>query len=259
MKQLKEDAVGSSTQYMQPGTYQGDTWLPDEVAHDVVEKLKLRKGDTISKKQIVDALEKQGVSPQRATDVAMSLRNNYGITSTFDEERAMASDLIDELNELIHGDVKPDPEAEFQDVLQEMIAKAKTPEDQACSAALTMISLEDVQHVAMLSHFLVKSDYRRLDECYRSGGLPLVESWAEVRSRPHTARFLAEDVQKQVGEVKAENPLPAPMRYVLGEMAKLVAITDRYLSEKKQPTKGNLFAAMVSNAHRIIEMVSEEE
>jgi hypothetical protein len=88
--------------FLGQGTSQGQRYLPDEMAQALADEKKLKKGDCISKGEIIAFLAKQGVSNLLATDVAMVLRNVYGVTPTFDEAKKM--NLIGELNRVLTED-----------------------------------------------------------------------------------------------------------------------------------------------------------
>jgi len=86
--------------YLGPNVSPGQAYVPDQVAQQLVKESGLRKMDTIPKRVIVRYLESMGLSAGLAPDVAMVLRNNYGITPTFDESVQFTSaSLLEELGE----------------------------------------------------------------------------------------------------------------------------------------------------------------
>jgi len=82
----------------------GSNYIPDEVAKMIVKESGLRKSDTIPKKVIVGYLESMGLSAGLAPDVAMVLRNMYGVTPTFDESTlySRSNALIEELTAVVN-------------------------------------------------------------------------------------------------------------------------------------------------------------
>jgi hypothetical protein len=81
----------------------GSSYIPDEVAKMLVKESGLRKNDTCPKRVIIGYLESMGLSAALAVDVAMVLRNVYGITPTFDESTlyARSGSLIEELTGVV--------------------------------------------------------------------------------------------------------------------------------------------------------------
>jgi hypothetical protein len=82
----------------------GSNYIPDEVAKMIVKESGLRKSDTIPKKVIIEYLESMGLSAGLAPDVAIVLRNMYGVTPTFDEGTlySRSGALIEELTGVVN-------------------------------------------------------------------------------------------------------------------------------------------------------------
>ena len=204
--------------FLGSGTAKGEPWMPDEVAKALVEKHKLRKGMTLSKRAIVDYMESQGLPAHWAPDVAMVLRNMFGVVPTFDEEREMSSNLIEELNTIISTDynnprdpvVAPvviDPEKMFEEAIQEVFAESTDEVDDLVIAGLAGLTPEDVAQIAALSNVLGEQEIDEIDECFARGGLPLVEAWCDLEFRPHSVRFMSEDTIGALGEILSEGPV----------------------------------------------------
>jgi len=186
------------------------------MAKAIVKKMKLIKGDAISKRAICDFLEENGVSPLLATDVAMVLRNMYGLTPTFDEGKEV--DLIGELRKVLVEDYDTSPRADspapgvpvrelariYEDAVQKAFNESSDPIDELAIAKLSTMPVAEVEQIAMLGEWLSDTDLDQIDECLERGGRPLAEAWFESAARPHLHQFLSERVQHELSEVGAD-------------------------------------------------------
>lgn len=202
--------------FLGPGVFRGGEWLPDKLAAALVKEKQLEKNQTISKREIVDFLAKHNVSEVRATDVAIVLRNMYGLTPTFDEGREMSTALLSEVRAILDGDpdrvlkesADPAPTVITEEQWQEAFEQATTgafceaqdETDELVIAALSRMPLDDVIAIAQLEDLLTPEEIQGLDECYEAGGMKLVESWFDVKARPHMLRFLPEATQQFIAE-----------------------------------------------------------
>jgi hypothetical protein len=212
--------------YLGPGTSQGEPYIPDEMAIALAGEKKLKKGDTISKRDIVSYLEKRGVGALLAPDVAIVLRNMFGVTPTFDEDKKM--DLIGELTRVLSEDYNnprtcscmgacncksklkkgsvPSMEQltkQYDGVVQSVFNEAHDEIDQLLIAKLATLPFATVEAIASLDTMLSESDFEQVEACLERGGQPLAEAWFDVASRPHTYRFLQERTQHELMEVGA--------------------------------------------------------
>ena len=176
------------------GTYQGDLYLADEISKHIVSELKLKEGDTVSKDKIIEYLAKAGVGPLWATDVAMVLRNMFGVTPIFYE--SIQDRLISDLS-VINESASSTPDCTDRDVdmavsltVSNMAQESKSDIDDAILAALSLESLDTIAEIAVLAECLTEQEMLELESVYEAGGEALVESWYDLSVRPHMARFM---------------------------------------------------------------------
>ena len=223
------------------GTSQGQEYLPDEVAKGLVSDKKLEKGQAISKREIQAYLTQKGISSMLATDVAMVLRDKFGVTPTFDEDRQMSrSSLIEEISAVVNSDynkltesagtkkyvsksnkakakiteskktpapkklTQEDVEALYRKAVEECLTEAQDDIDRAIIHGLAEMSPEDISAIASLDTL---SDYQmaQMEHCFNIGGTTLLEAWADVAYRPHTYRFLPERIQYELKSLDEVN------------------------------------------------------
>lgn len=188
--------------YLGPGTYAGDPWAPDEVAKALVQDMKLRDGDTVTKSKIIEYLAKYGLGPLWATDVAMVLRNMFGVTPTFFEDklvnelRSLVEHNEDEVQGLTEGDVK----FAYEKSLQDEFNATESLEDEIILAFLASESLETVCQLANLGDQLTNEELSQVESCYIFGGERLLEAWYDYMYRPHMVRFFDESLFADLGK-----------------------------------------------------------
>ena len=182
--------------YLGPGTFAGTPYAADEVAKFIVNELKLKEGQTISKDQIIEYLGKYGLGSLWATDVAMVLRNMFGLTPTFFESIGGFGALLEELNGIVSQesqelDLNEHDIAFAADIaFQEAFNNAKTDEDEAVIASLSLESIESLAEIAELADLLSVAELNEVITAYSVGGDSLVEDWYEITFRPHVARYM---------------------------------------------------------------------
>lgn len=198
--------------YTGPGIHGVDDSLAFEIAKGIVKEKKLSQGQTISKKDILDYINKQGVSPMMLTNVAMFLRDSFQLTPTFDESKnPMANqDLISEIKCMMEGrETAPAKQEEdiagfegaFEQVVTELFQEAKDETEEAVIAALSLLPMETLEGMAALDAQLKDEHFEQIEECMLRGGEELFEQWLSVATRPHLQSFLPEHVQHELGEV----------------------------------------------------------
>lgn len=189
--------------YLGPDTFAGHPWPADEIAKGLVAELNLRKGDTVSKAQIIEYMAQFGMGPLWASDVAMVLRNVFGVTPiVYESEDGQPQTLLEELRGIVSED--EDPEFDFTEddlavaeskAIDAAFAEAKTEEEEAIIAALSMESIDTIAEIAALAEELTPTELDEVASVYAIGGEALVEDWYELAFRPHMVRFM-EDVRR---------------------------------------------------------------
>lgn len=136
----------------------GQGYVPDEVAKMIVKESGLRKSDTIPKRVIVGYLESMGLSAGLATDVAMVLRNMYGITPTFDEGTlyARSGALIEELTSIVNESYPAPFRIDEPEVLNET-------DEIAMYIAREYLESRDIEYDVVLEHFAAIGPHDFLD------------------------------------------------------------------------------------------------
>jgi hypothetical protein len=182
-----------------PGVSRGQEYVPDEVAKALVADKKLKKGDSISKGEIIAFLASKELSPLLATDVAMVLRNLFGVTPIFYEE-TMSDKLIGELT-LVLEDRETVVEDETlnlgrvcHEAFVDLFCEARDEEDELIAAKLATMDVEDIADIAELADYLGEEELDIIESCLMTGGTQLAESALNVFARPHSLKFLSEEV-----------------------------------------------------------------
>ena len=218
------------------GVSPGQKYLPDELAREIVAKYDLRKGVTISKEAIQNHLESVGVSVGLTTDVAMVLRNVYGVTPMYyeDNER-LIGELGSVLSEGYPGPFREDPprilsEDEcFRLAIEDAFCETQTEEEEEMVAYLSTLDLEDVAAIAHLDEHLTEDQMEMLEAAYEHGGDVLGEACIDLIARPHMFAFTEEVVLEHLEAICESRCLMEDARTILAIKAK---------SGAKKPTPG---------------------
>lgn len=191
--------------FMGPGVSPGQNYLPDEVARQFVKESGLRKFDTVPKKVIESYLETMGLSRGLASDVAMVLRNVYGLTPTFDEnvDSRWSGSLLEELQSVLDGEPLPpvveQDEQDEQDVIWDLVQdefnQSEDEEYDLALAFLSEMSAEDIFDIAWFSEQVDEDGLDALWECVSSGRPDLAEGIIKVWDSPARLPFMSEDVR----------------------------------------------------------------
>ena len=136
----------------------GSGYIPDEVAKQLVKEAGLRKSDTISKRTIVEYLGTMGLSAGLATDVAMVLRNAYGVTPTFDESTLYSRSgvLIEELMGVVRESYPAPFRVDAPEILNEM-------DDVGKFIFREYLNSRDEEYDVILEHFAALDPHDFLD------------------------------------------------------------------------------------------------
>lgn len=203
------DLSGNVSQFDPSGQVSaGQKYLPDEVAKEMVDRFGLRKSSTLSKRAIVGYLSSLGLSGTMAPEVAMSLRNHYGVTPTFDEEKSMyrrSGQLIEELMGVVDESypapfvnvaprVLTEDEAFREAVLAEL-AETASEEDRVILREFSEWSFSDACDLVELIDDFSDEGLDLLQDCCDAGGPELMVKVVEAVYRPHLARTMSEEVQ----------------------------------------------------------------
>ncbi len=188
-----------------PGTYAGTPYLADEIAKQVVAEFKLKDGDTVSKDQIISVLERSDCGSLWATDVAMVLRNMFGVTPTFFE----SSDLVQELETIFEYHETSISDGDFSMAygvgVDKAFSEADSELDAVIIAALSQEAMEDVANMSIMDEHVDMGFIEEAVQVYIAGGDALVESWLTATSRPHLIRFMDESVIDALNDVFNED------------------------------------------------------
>jgi len=188
-----------------PGTH----YIPDQVAKQIVRENELQKNHTISKRDIVAYLEAAGLSAGLAPDVAMVLRNVYGVTPTFDESlMRRSSSLIGELTSVLNEsypapfiDKGPEILTEqelLQEALQEAFSEADGPLDEAVIAVLSEESLESIEEMSEFCEWAGPELLGVIEELTLDCEPGIAEAFIDALLLPHRIRFMPEHIQEQL-------------------------------------------------------------
>ncbi len=209
------------------GVSPGQQYLPDDLAREIVTKHDLRKGWTISKQAIQDHLESVGVSIGLTTDVAMILRNVYGVQPMFYEDNEkLIGELGGVLTEGYPGPFRVDaPEIlnedeRFRLAIEDAFCEAKDVEEEEMIAALSTMSLEDVTAIAHLDAHLSEDQMEMLEAAYEHGGDILGEACIDLIARPHMFAFTEEVVLEHLEAICESRCLMEDARTILALKAK---------------------------------------
>jgi len=183
----------------------GAGYIPDEVAKMIVKESGLRKSDCIPKKVIVGYLESMGLSAGLAPDVAMVLRNVYGLTPTFDESTlyGRSSALIEELVGIVSESYPApfrfdEPEILNEDdfiasyIASEYMGSTDSEYDIALEH-LAVISPDDFMDIAEFYEWVGPEGFAYLGDLVENGPDGLAEEVLEALCYPD--RPMSEDVQ----------------------------------------------------------------
>lgn len=220
------------------GVSPGQKYLPDELAREIVTKHDLRKGVMISKQAIQDHLESVGVSMGLTTDVAMILRNVYGVQPMFYEDNeTLINELGGLLNESFAMPFREDPprilseDEIFEQAIEETFFETQTEEEEMMVAYLATLSLEDVEAIAHIEECLSEDQIEMLEAAYEFGGNFLGEATADLLARPHMFAFTEEAILESLEAICESKYLEERAITYLGVKAKTGA---------KKPKKGTL-------------------
>jgi len=198
-------------------TSPGSGYVPDEVAKMIVKESGLRKSDTIPKRVIVGYLESMGLSPGLATDVAMVLRNMYGVTPTFDESTlysrsgALIEELASVVNESYPAPFRVDePEVLFEaDVISQYIAseymESLDEEYDVVLEHLAAISPGDFLDIVEFYEWVGPEGFAYLGDLVENGPDGLADEVLEGLCCPGGS--LAEDVQYHIEKIDMDAAL----------------------------------------------------
>jgi hypothetical protein len=220
------------------GVSPGQKYLPDELAREIVTKHDLRKGVMISKQAIQDHLESVGVSMGLTTDVAMILRNVYGVQPMFYEDNeTLINELGGILNESFAMPFREDPprilseDELFEMAIEETFFETQTEEEEMMVAYLATLSLEDVEAIAHIEECLSEDQIEMLEAAYDFGGNFLGEACIDLLARPHMFAFAEEAILESLEAVCESRYLAEDAALALGIKAKTGA---------KKPKKGTI-------------------
>jgi hypothetical protein len=209
------------------GVSPGQKYLPDELAREIVTKHDLRKGVAISKQAIQDHLETVGVSMGLTTDVAMVLRNVYGVTPMFYEDNEnLIAELGGVLNEGFPMPFREDPPEVlseddcFRLAIEDAFCEAETTEGEEMVAYLSTLSLEDVEAIAHLEDHLSEDQMVMLEAAYDFGGNVLGEACIDLLARPHMFVFAEDQILESLEAVCESRYLAEDARTMLSIKAK---------------------------------------
>jgi hypothetical protein len=195
-------------------TSPGSGYVPDEVAKMIVKESGLRKSDTIPKRVIIGYLESMGLSPGLATDVAMVLRNMYGVTPTFDESTlyGRSGALIEELTNVVSESYPApfridEPEVLFEaDVIGRYIAgqylESKDEEYDVVLEHFATISPHDFLDIVEFYEWVGHEGFAYLGDLVENGPEGLADEVLEGLCYPNKVAFMSEDVQYHVDMVE---------------------------------------------------------
>ena len=192
--------------FLGPGTYMGDPYPADEAAKALVAKLGLQKGQTVSRDQIIEFISELGLSQMWATDVAMVLRDMFGVTPTYFENTSLVSELHgilteDDASDLVDDVTDTDLSTLINSGVDEAFAKAADAEEQAIIAALALESTEVLAAIASLPEYFTNEQLDEAVEVAMVGDSSLLESWVTLAVRPHMARFIDSNLLDKLAEV----------------------------------------------------------
>jgi len=195
----------------------GAGYIPDEVAKMLVKESGLRKSDTCSKRMIIGYLESMGLSSGLAPDVAMVLRNVYGITPTFDESTlyARSGSLIEELMGVV-SESYPAPfrfdEPEIlneEDVISSYIAseymESEDEEYDIVLEHLSVMSPHDFLDVVEFYEWVGADGFAYLGDLIENGPDGLAEQVIEGLCFPD--RILSEDIQYHIEKIDIDDAI----------------------------------------------------
>lgn len=199
--------------FLGPGVSRGEDWLPDQIAKAIVNEKGLRKGQTVSKDEILDFMAKNNLGPMMVTDVAMVLRDVFGITPTFNEGKTMSKNsLINELTAVLEDrEIEPEVPAQvnaepvvvrdpFEVAVEAAFFSADGELSESIVAGLAVAGPEAVFDIASLVSDLDEDALAEMDECYARGGAALLESWGKAVFRPHMIRFMESKTRESLSE-----------------------------------------------------------
>lgn len=209
-------------------TSPGSGYVPDEVAKMIVKESGLRKSDTIPKRVIIGYLESMGLSPGLATDVAMVLRNMYGVTPTFDESTlySRSGSLIEELVGVVNESYPAPFRIDEPEILNEMDVISRFIADEYLESTdeeydialehLAAISPHDFLDIVEFHEWVGPKGFAYLGDLAVNGPEGLAEEVLEGLVSPHA--FLAEDVEfhlDALSEISAGTPSSHPRTHSL--------------------------------------------
>lgn len=198
-------------------TSPGSGYVPDEVAKMIVKESGLRKSDTIPKRVIIGYLESMGLSPGLATDVAMVLRNMYGVTPTFDESTlySRSGSLIEELVGVVSESYPApfridEPEILYEaDLIGRYISEeymeSKDEEYDVVLEHFATISPHDFLDIVEFYEWVGPEGFAYLGDLVENGPEGLADEVLEGLCYP--SDWLAEDVQYHVEKIDMDAAL----------------------------------------------------
>jgi hypothetical protein len=188
-------------------TSPGTSYIPDEVAKQLVKESGLRKADTVSKKVIEGYLESMGLSRGLAVDVAKVLRDVYGITPTFDESLfAMSGNLIEELTGVLNEsfpmpfafDDEPRLLSEVEVVgsfLQREFMESTDENYDTIIGHLSLLSLDELYAVADFHEWVGADTFNQIEQLVINGDADIAEMVIEGLAWPTRIKLMPEHVQ----------------------------------------------------------------
>lgn len=194
----------------------GQGYVPDEVAKMLVKEAGLRKSDTVSKRVIVGYLESMGLSAGLAPDVAMVLRNVYGVTPTFDESTAQSTlnllaELRGSLNESYPAPFKIDAPEILNEVDELIAAEYAESSDEVYDVVLEHLAGMDTHDVLDILEFyewVGPRGFAYLADLVENGPEGLAEEVLEGICHPEEP--ISEAVQYHIEAMKIPDVKPLP-------------------------------------------------
>jgi len=230
--------------YLGGGVSPGQAYVPDEVAKQLVKESGLRKSDTVPKRVIVHYLETMGLSPGLAPDVAMVLRNNYGIQPTFDESAdTFGASLLEELRGTLPESFAMPFRVDAPQVLTEeqllddLSGRFFGPFVEGCEESVAMLEgceFSQLMEMVEFSDLVGQEGLRYIEDMARYGPDGFAEAVVDAYVDGINGRYMSEDVSDDVyewavglHEIAVAAPAAAP--------AKRNPEIDRVFGKKKDP------------------------
>jgi len=209
---------GNVSQFNPQGsTSPGKGHMPSEVARMLVKEIGLRQFETVSKKVIEDYLTSMGIDRSMAVDVAISLRDTYGVTPTVDEASlyGRSGALIEELscaaNDVFTMQSKTRPRNQrMSDVeivgsfIQQEFIESKDAGYDATLAEMATLSVADFCDIVDFHQWVGPAMFNYIESVVSSGQVSAAQQLVEGICSPDKIKSMTEDVQVMFGEDAAE-------------------------------------------------------